>query len=409
MCSPRRIAALAVLAAGAARADGTAMTFFDSRPYNKDGQARYESPIYEQISLTARAPSTPDWLQDVRVVVRGWGRLALGDPIDGGRRGTGDLDAAFVEGQLLQRHLSLRAGRQLVASGALRATQLDGVTGRGLIGGAFGAEAWGGSPVVTRFETVGTNALAGGRVFWRKSFDAEIGASFVYALHRGDLARKDIALDGLYTPARNVTVSAVGQWSLADSRLEEARLAATWQPLQRLQLVVDAQRTAPDLFLDRTSIFAVFSEERRDEAGAEIVYRFFPALTLSGDFHFIDVEGGDGYRGSARATFTAARAATYGAEVRVLSQPDNGYKLARVFAIRRLRALTVTIDLDGYWLDHAINGSPRSLFASATAGWTFSQSWNAMVAGTLGTNPFFETRSEIVARLIYHFPAGGSW
>lgn len=409
MCNLRRLAALALVSAAAARADGTSTTFFDSRPYSREGQAHSESPIYEQISLVAQAPTSADWVQDLRVVVRGWGRLALGDPLDG-RRGTGDLDSAFIEGRFLQRHLSLRAGRQLVASGALRATQLDGVTARGLVVGGFGAEAWAGSPVVRRFDTVGENALAGGRVFWRNSFDGEVGASFVYGRKGGDLARRDLALDGLYTPIRNVTLTALAQWSLQESRLQEARLAATWQPIARLQIAVDAQRTAPDLFIDRSSIFAVFSEERRDEAGGEIVYRLIPAVSLSTDWHFISVEGGDGYRGGARATFTALRAATYGAEMRILEQPDNGYKLARLFAIRRLpRNFTVTIDLDGYWLDKSINGSPRSLVASATLAWAFSPSWNAMVAGSLGSTPLFDRRSEAVARLVYHFPQGGGW
>ena len=41
------------------------------------------------------------------------------------------------------------------------------------------------------------------------------------------------------------------------------------------QLVADVQRTAPDLFIDRSSIFAVFSEEIRNEAGGEIVGSVF--------------------------------------------------------------------------------------------------------------------------------------
>ena len=91
MCKLLSATALVLFAASAARGDGTSLTFFDSRPYAKDGQARYEAPIYESISLSAQAPSPAAWVQDLRVVVRGWGRLGLGDPLDG-RRGTGDLD-----------------------------------------------------------------------------------------------------------------------------------------------------------------------------------------------------------------------------------------------------------------------------------------------------------------------------
>src|SRR5205814_3194794 len=215
---------------------------------------------------------------------------------------------------------------------------------------------------------------------------------------------------GLYTPFRNVTLTGVAQWSLAESRLAEARFAATWTVSPALQLAADAQRTAPGLFLDRTSIFAVFSEERRDEIGGEVVYRLTRAISVTGDWHWIELEGGDGQRAGARATFSVTPAATYGLELRLLTQPDNGYKLARIFAIRRLpRNVTVTIDLDGYWLDHSITGGARTLLATATAGWAFAPSWNAMVAGSLGTTPYFERRAEAIARLVYHFPAGGGW
>ncbi len=402
----RRALALALLAAGAARADGSATTLFDSRPYTRNGGYQ-ESPIYESFALTARADGS-DWLQDVRIVARGWGRLTLGPPFDE-RRANGDLDSFFFEGRLLKRHLLLRVGRQLAIGGAVRATQVDGIAADALIAYGLGVQAWAGVPVQPRF-TAGTgDFLTGARVFWRRAFDSEVGVSYVYALRGGYLARSDVAIDGSWTPIRPVTVSGLAQWSLEEQRLAEARLQALWQINRKLQLVADVQRTAPDLFLDRSSIFSVFSEERRDEAGGEIVYRVIQPLSLEADWHWLKVEGGHGHRGGVRATYRTPTGNSYGTELRLLTEPDNGYKMARLFGIRRLpRDMRLTIDLDAYWLEREINAEKRSFVATVTYGWAFSPNWEAMVAGSFGTTPYFERRMEAIARLTYRFgiPAG---
>jgi len=263
--------------------------------------------------------------------------------------------------------------------------------------------------VQPRFAQARGDFLTGARVFWRQAFDSEVGASYVYALRRGYLARSDLALDGSWTPIRPVTVSALAQWSLEEARLAEARLQALWQVSSKLQFVADVQRTAPDLFLDRSSIFAVFSEERRDEAGGEIVYRVVQPLSLEADWHWLKVEGGHGHRGGVRGTWRTPKGGSFGAELRLITEPDNCYKLARVFGIRKLpRDITVTVDLDAYWLEREINAQKRSFVATVTAGWAFLPNWEAMLAGSLGTTPYFERRAEAIVRLTYRFgiPAG---
>src|SRR5438067_9969745 len=227
---------LALAGAGAARADGSATTLLDSRPYVRDG-GHQEAPIYESFALSARSDGG-DVLQDVRIVARAWGRLTLGTPFDE-HRTAGDVDSLFLEGRVFKRHLLLRLGRQLAVGGAVRATQLDGIAADGLLAYGLGAQVWAGSPVQPRFNVSRGDFLTGARVFWRRAFDSEVGASFVYALRGGYLARKDAAVDGSWTPLRPVTVSGLFQWSLEEERLAEARLQALWQVNQKLQLVGD--------------------------------------------------------------------------------------------------------------------------------------------------------------------------
>jgi hypothetical protein len=399
--SARKALILALLAAASARAGADSTTLFDSRPYSRDG-GHQDNSIYEAFSLNARSQGT-DWLQDVRVVARGWGRLTIGTSFDGDR-GTGDLDSFFVEGRTLKRHLLLRAGRQLITFGAIRATQVDGIAVDGVIAHGFGLQAWAGMPVQKRFDQGSGDFITGGRAFWRQAFDSEVGVSYVYALRHGYISRNDLAADGTWTPIRAVTVSGLVQWSVEEHRFAEGRIQALWQVDKKLQLVADVSRTEPDLFIDRSSIFAVFSEELRKEAGAEVVYKLMQPLSLEADFHWLHVEGGSGYRTGARATYRTPYGGSYGAELRLLDQPDNGYTLARVFGIRKLQPnVTVTLDLDAYWLQNEINASKHSFVGTLTGGWAFLPNWEAMLAGSLGVTPYFEHRSELIARLVYRF------
>ena len=43
-----------------------------------------------------------------------------------------------------------------------------------------------------------------------------------------------------------------------------------------------------------------------------------------------------------------------------------------------------------------------------TGGWAFLPNWEAMIATSLGVTPYFERRTEVIARLVYRFgiPAG---
>jgi hypothetical protein len=407
MSMSRNALVLALLASAAARADGTSTTLFDSHPFIRDGGSQ-DNSLYQQFAVSARGENS-DLVQDLRVVARGWGRLTFGTSFDE-HTTAADLDSFFVEGRVYKRHLLIRVGRQIATGGAVRATQLDGIAVDGLVSNGVGVQGWAGIPVQPRFSQSSGDFLGGGRAFWRQSFDSEVGASYVYALRKGYLARSDFALDGSWTPIRPVTVSGLAQWSLAESRLAEARLQALWQGVRKLQIVADISRTEPDLFIDRSSIFAVFSEESHNEAGAEAVWRPLQPLSVEGDYHWLNMTGGHGFRTGARGTYRTPYGGSYGAELRLLDQPDNGYTLARLFGIRKLpREITVTVDLDAYWLQRALNTTAKNAFvATLTGGWGFRPDWEAMLAGSFGTTPNFERRTEVIARVTYRFglPAG---
>jgi hypothetical protein len=428
---PRPVAALLVALAAAAPVsaaspDFTSLTLLATRPYAKDGVAHNEVPLYEQLSLFTPGESL-GVIDDVRLVARVWGRADLGEPLIGSRA-QGDVDVAYLEGRLLERRLLLRAGRQMLTEGAARNTQLDGLLASGQVWRGLGVEAYGGAPVVARFGSGGigngNDALTGARIFWRQSYDDEIGASYVYAVDSGNVARSDAAVDGWWQPVRTITLSAAAQWSLYEARLAEGRGLVLWQPNKILQLSADVQRTAPDLFIARDSIFAVFSQQRRDEAGGEAALRLGPRLSASLDYHhfwFYDQNGataaapallsaGSGERAGGRLSWRLGpqRETTLGCELRLLEEPDNGFKEARLWWMRAWPwGLRATIDADAYWLDHSINGQTRSFISNATVGYPIARGWDGMVGGSYGFTPFLSRRFEVIARAVYRFDVMG--
>src|SRR4051812_13295140 len=108
--------------ADAQTVDGTLTTLLAGRQDPRDGKIYTVVPVYQSLSLFVEDLRLGR-VDDLRLVVSGWGEVAFGDPRE--NAATGDLDVAFVEGRLLDRRLSIRLGRQLIFAGAARALQLD--------------------------------------------------------------------------------------------------------------------------------------------------------------------------------------------------------------------------------------------------------------------------------------------
>lgn len=416
MSSPRTsglLLATAVVAglASAARAspEGSAVTLFASRPYAVDGQEKYEANVYELVSLFTQA-TTLGPAEDVRLVLRGWGRLAAGDAMFGSR-GTGDVDLAYLEGRLANKRVLLRVGRQMFTEGAARNVQVDGVMLSASLWKGLGVEGYVGAPVPKRLDFVKNNGMAGARLFYRHGFDAELGVSYVRAIEGGLLAKNDVAVDGWWRLHSTLTLGLTGQWSLYEERFAEGRVMLAWQPVRNLSVTLDGQRTAPDLFLSRSSIFSTFSDEKRDELGGEIAVRLGPKLSAYVDMHAVKVEAGSGYRVGGKGVlkpFAQSPATSLGVETRFLKEPSNGFKQVRAYAMHKFpRQVSATFELDGTWLDQPINGRVRSLIALATLGWAFLPAWECMLAGSFGTTPYLDRRFEITARLSWKFGGPG--
>jgi hypothetical protein len=208
-----------------------------------------------------------------------------------------------------------------------------------------------------------------------------------------------------------LALSSYLRYAVTEQRIVDGNLALHAQILPRLELGLQARRSAPDLFIPRYSIFSVFSQETRDEWGGFGFYRPVRWLDLNVDFYRFTSEAGSGYTLSSRIVgdFTSRRLPRFGIEGKRFSIPADGYRsqrggylMARLFGVQRIaQKLSAIVDASLFQFDYDLNGYPRSLSASATLGWDFLPAWRAVVTGVVSETPFGIHQLETLVRVTY--------
>lgn len=393
---------LAFPSEGAETVDATARTFLRVRPDWAAGDARTGFQAIEYVGLRARGIDSP-LTDDVRVQLSAWGSL------DSLSRGVaaGDVDLAHVEALVLSRQLSLTLGRQLVTGGAARVLQLDGLAAR-LQSGKYGLSLFGGVQSIPRFAAARGDATVGGRAFYRYSFETELGVSYFLLLDRGLVARSDAGLDLRYGVSSTVWLTLAGIFSALDARFSDADLALHWQATPDVELSVAGGRSAPDLYVPRSSIFSVFAEEQRDFVGVSAFWSATQRLSAFAEYLALFTDGGAGHDASARVTYRLARRSSLGLTARLLAIPESGYVEARAFVRHALSsAASLSAELDSVWLREAVNDARNALTARATGTYHLGGGFDAALSASVGQTPFYSARYELLARLGYTFDPGG--
>jgi hypothetical protein len=368
------------------------------------GQANVAVPIFALVGMNANHLQLKGF-DDLAISLGAWGSAAPGERTLGG-----DINTAYVDALTLKRHLRVRVGRQLVTGGVARMMAIDGIMAQGNVALGFGASAYVGMPVQPRFATFFRGDLAaGGRVFWAPSMTTEIGASIVRITDKTSLVRQDIGADARWMPMRNVSLNAALMWSIADARLAELDIGPRWTPIPQLELRAGYRRTSPDLFLPRDSIFTVFAETTRDEAGGSVNWSPTRALSVTADGRSLWLSGQLGYDLGLIAQLKPFRSpnASLTAQVQRLSIPVNGYTRGRIGGRYVLPfGLGFSADFDAYALDQAVRFQTASFMFSGTA--TYSPNKSVLLGFNVltGVTPYFEKRTDIMAKLTWVLPEG---
>jgi hypothetical protein len=399
---PVLVVLLVAAPASAQVVEGSLTTILSGRADPRDGNIYTVLPLYEGLRLTVRDLSVSH-IDDLRLEVSGWLGGFLGQPF-GGQRFSGDLDVAYLEGKLLRRHIVVRLGRQVMTGGAARFTHIDGASVT-FEGKGAGLTIYGGVPVIPLFGVKVGDAAAGGRVFYRFSYASQLGVSFVQIEDDGRVGRQDLGLDFRTQPIRMLTLTGLGVLSLVEHDMAEVDVAATLQPHRLVDVRVDYRDQRPDLFIPRSSIFAVFSNSTRQEVGATVEARAAGRVTVDADYHAIFEELGIGHNAGVKGQVRLGpeRQLTIGVQLRLLRLPDKGYYQTRVFGMLRIApTMLVTLDGDAYIFEEPVNGHSYSVTGTGAFAWDFAKSWRAVASGAISTTPFVTNGYDFMLKFAYN-------
>jgi len=422
---------LALALATVARAetiDASATTFLYAGqqtrggPVNQPPQLATVVPLFEILSVSASGIRNPV-SEDLDLVLNMWGSWDLADHRwDNGTNAsvTGDVVTGYLKAKFLDRHLTLRLGRETISAGNAQMIQIDG--GDVVLAlPYFGVSGFVGSPVSQRFQSrnqlVSWNPVAGtlaygGRVYVQYPMAGfagrgiEIGGSTVWVTDGANTpVRQDVGLDGRIALVRDLTLQGYGNYSIYDQRYVDGSLLLDWN-YKKFHVNVDWRYVAPDLLLSRSSILSVFSAERRNDYGAGVFYDLSKEWLAGAAYHLVVEPGkpGQNYYGDellGRVTWTHALTKA-GAEVDWLNSFDNGYWSGRIWGRQDYGKAFAALDLYAYFFRVNINGQPNSFTGVLSAGYDIGQGWAAVLAGSAGVNPYFEQQYQLMAKLTYN-------
>jgi len=410
--------ALAGLAALPARADyvqASSTTLGSASQMYRDGELRRAVPVYELIQISAGEMRT-SW-GEFEAALSAWGGVDAG-PIrfwqngaPAGSRASGDVDVGYLKGDLANRRVSVRLGRQIVFDGTARLIHLDGGQLVLRLPAGFALSGFGGWLVAPRFDARGgelavqgtrADVAYGGRVSWGYPGLLELGASATLAKDGSDVSRQDAGIDFRLTPVHALELVGSGFYSLYEKRLGQTEVAANLRATRTVTVFADFQHVEPDLLLSRNSILAVFTAEKRDDYGGGVRFTPLRTVSLDGDFHLLHEEAGNGHRARVKGTFRPYAAGTVGADLQLLKTSENGYKMGRLFGSREWGRLSATGDLWFYKYDKSVNEHDQSLGATVTGGFQLAPAWKVLLAATAGSDPLYKSRTEVMAKLSWN-------
>jgi hypothetical protein len=361
----------------------------------------------------------------VQIVLGTWGSVELADKrwdVGTESKLNGDVQTGYISGRFLSRTLTLRAGREHVATGVARMIQIDG--GDLVLALPFGLRLSGyaGSPVSQRFVTrdairswnpVGGDLAYGGRVGWTVALPGiagrglDLGASANWVKDGGETVREEVGADFRLVPCPRFTFSGFGAYSLWDERLSEATVRAAFTGVRKLLVEADWRFVAPDLLLSRNSILSVFSDEKRNLFGGGVTYRLSHGLAAGVTYH-LQLEPGEdpeknytGHEAEARVEWERG-ASTLGVEGSFLRAFENGYLAGRVFGRHEIGRYFAAADVMYHQFRDKVNDQSGAVTGTLTLGANLAKGLSAVVAGRGGFTPFLEQTFDVMAKLVYN-------
>jgi hypothetical protein len=214
---------------------------------------------------------------------------------------TGDVLVLAVRLKEPHGYGEVRAGRFIVATGAVRPVQIDGAEAIARAPWGSTVETFGGLPVVPRFGARAYDWLVGTRAAQSVASRATFGVSYVQRREDGEISDEEVGADFATAPVRWLDVAARGSYDLTSPGIADALLSAASR-VDDWRFELFAADRSPSRLLPATSLFSVLGDFPSQSVGGTVKWRAAPRLDLLASGAGQDVAGSLGGNGWVRAT-----------------------------------------------------------------------------------------------------------
>ena len=320
---------------------------------------------------------------------------------------TGDVLVLSVRLREPHGYAEARAGRCVLATGAVHPVQIDGaqVIARAPWGSTV--EAFGGLPVVPRFGARSYDWLVGSRVAQTIPNAGTLGISYVQRREDGEISNEELGADLAVAPTRWFDFAAFGAYDVTSPGLAEARASAAvrWTDW-RVELF--GSQMSPGRLLPATSLFSVLGDLASQTLGATVRWRAAPRLDVLASGAGQDVAGGPGGNGWLRATLRldAQSNGSLGLEVRRVDVPGSQWSGVRAIAALPLgKGFRYSNEIEIVVPDHPDGRGAAWPWGLSALSWRSRDGWE--VAGALEASSTPQQRYEADALLRLTVALGG--
>ncbi|MBX3203753.1 MAG: hypothetical protein KF764_01730 [Labilithrix sp.] len=316
---------------------------------------------------------------------------------------TGDVLTLSVRARDAASGSELRAGRMIVTMGAVRPVHVDGARGVVRVFDGTTFEAFGGVPVVRRFDYERFDWTAGGRLGQSIGDVAAVGGSYAVRRRGAELDDEEVGADFALTPAPWLTAAGRAAFDIVSGGPTDALTSISAQK-DEVRGELFATHRSPGRLLPRTSLFSVLGDFAATSSGASARWRAFPRLELVATGS-VQVQGAEvGGQGLGRATLALDDewAGSVGLEARRVDFAGARWLGARVVASWPLSAaIRLATELELVRPDEARGRGAIWPWALGALAWTSPSGWE--IAGALEASAGPENRESLhaLARVSY--------
>jgi len=323
---------------------------------------------------------------------------------------TGDVLVLMVRLREPHGYGEVRAGRFVVATGAVRPVQIDGadVVGRSPWGGRV--EAFAGLPVVPRFGGRAYDWIAGGRIAQSVASAATVGVSYVERRTDGEIDDEEVGADLALAPARWLDLAAFGSYDLVNPGVTEARVSAALRS-QEWRFELFASQLSPGRLLPATSLFSVLGDMPSQTLGSTLRWRAAPRLDLVASGAAQDVGETLGGNGWVRASLKLddRGEGNLGTEVRRVDLPGAQWTGVRAIAALPLGSgFRYSSELEIVVPDYPDRRGAAWPWGLVALSWRSDDGWALAAAMEASSSPLHRYEGDALVRLSRAFDTATS-